>query len=100
MALRSLCREEPSVAISSGSSSQSSTALYQEPDNENCGVNSASSDVERHRVAIIERRRIAESLSDASSSSPRTAMSLGLSSLSLRCEHILSISALHIQLSL
>jgi anaphase-promoting complex subunit 3 len=37
-----------------------------------------------HIAAVLERRRIAESLADASVFSPRTAMSLGLSSLSLR----------------
>lgn len=84
-ALRVLCNEEPSVAISSAASSQSSNrALHQDQDTENNGTNSTNSDVERHRIAVIERRRIAESLSDASNFSPRTAMSLGLSSLSLR----------------
>ena len=43
-----------------------------------------ANDVENHQLDLIERRRIAESLSEASAFSPRTAMSLGLSSLSLR----------------
>ena len=88
-ALRSLCTEEPSVAITSASTTalSSSTSIYQDHDNNTVvdpGPNSRISDVENHRMDLIERRRIAESLSDASPSCPRTAMALGLSSLSLR----------------
>ena len=93
-ALRNLCQEEPSVAIASASTSalSSSTAIYPEQDTDlgpdlgsNSGTTRRMSDVESHRLDVIERRRIAESLSDASPSCPRTAMALGLSSLSLRC---------------
>ena len=84
-ALRALCSEEPSVAIGSVSSVISSNeSLHQEHDTENYSTNTSNNDSERHRVAVIERRRMAESRCDASAFSPRTAMSLGLSSLSLR----------------
>ena len=102
-ALRALCLEEPSVAITSSSTSalSSNTSLHQESNedldscsgiyDENESRQSSSkastrrnSDIETHRLDLIERRRIAESLADASTFSPRTAMSLGLSSLSLR----------------
>ena len=108
-ALRALCLEEPSVAITSSSTTalSSSTSLHQESnddldscsgifdENVNHDENESrqsgskastrcSNDIETHRLDLIERRRIAESLAEASTFSPRTAMSLGLSSLSLR----------------
>jgi len=61
------------VASSSSSSNSSSSG----------GVG-VGSDGQAHLAAVVERRRVAESLADASPLSPRAAICLGLSSASLR----------------
>ena len=97
-ALRVLCDQEPSVAIASSNTTaawasdialhpQTTTSSSSSSSSSNGGLHGNREENghgQSHLAAVVERRRVAESLADASTFSPRVAISLGLSSVSLR----------------